>query len=105
MNTGWTNGSYSNGGHRFELATTRAILTAVMENKVNTYKKSTTPYFDFMIPSEISGIAESTLDPASARTDAEFTTDAANLAKMFQDNFSRFEITTDIAAAGPEITT
>ena len=103
VNTGWTGGSYGNGGERFSLPTTRKILNAALEGKVASYVPSSIPHFNFMVPSSIDGIDNSVLDPRLGRNEQEFDRDAKELALMFKDNFDRFEASENIIVAGPQV--
>jgi len=104
INTGWTGGAYGQGGERFSLKTTRAILHAVLENRIANFKPSTIPYFNFMIPEQIEGIAPEVLDPRLQRNTTAFDQDAATLAQQFRDNFTRFTTREVIVGAGPSTT-
>lgn len=104
INTGWTGGAYGQGGERFSLKTTRAILHAVLENRITNFKSSTIPYFNFMIPEQIEGIAPEVLDPRLQRNTTAFDQDAATLAQQFRDNFTRFTAREAIVGAGPSTT-
>jgi phosphoenolpyruvate carboxykinase (ATP) len=101
VNTGWTGGSYGKGGKRFSLPVTRKILNAALDNKISSYKKSTIPFFDFMIPSSIDGISDDVLDPRISRDSSDFDKDAKALADMFKSNFTRFNASDSVIAAGP----
>lgn len=104
INTGWTGGAYGKGGERFALKTTRTILHAVLENHVGAFKLATIPYFRFMIPEQLDGVAPEVLDPRLQRDTRVFDQDAAILAQKFRENFTRFTTREAIVAAGPSIT-
>ena len=103
MNTGWTGGSFGNGGKRFSLSVTRQILNSVLENKIDKYKNSSIPFFNFMIPEAISGIDANILDPRIDRCNEDFDNQARELAIMFKNNFKRFNSSDVIIAAGPNV--
>jgi phosphoenolpyruvate carboxykinase (ATP) len=104
VNTGWTNGSYHAGGHRFALSDTRKIINAALAVEDLSYHKAQVPYFNFMVPKHIAGIDASVLDPATAVMDKrEFEEDALALAKMFVKNFSSFDVSDTIISAGPKV--
>ena len=64
-----------------------------------TVEYRTDPVFGFEVPVRVPGVDPSLLDPRSTWADAEaYDRKAAELARMFRDNFEKFA-----HAAGPEI--
>jgi phosphoenolpyruvate carboxykinase (ATP) len=63
-------------------------------------------YFGFAVPTSVSGVESSLLDPIKTwKNKADFDKTARDLVAMFQKNFSKFEshVTPDVKAAAPEV--
>ena len=102
VNTGWTGGAYGEGGERFAIPVTRAIVTATLNGAMEKANKVTVPGFNFKIPTELPGIESQLLDPKQTWNDAEQYEKRQNkLIELFQENFKRFDVSEDINAAGP----
>jgi phosphoenolpyruvate carboxykinase (ATP) len=103
VNTGWTGGPFGE-GHRMPIAATRALLRAALEEGLQSVEYRTDPVFGFEVPVEVPGVDSKLLDPRSTWADAEaYDRKAAELARMFRDNFAQFEGTVEdaVSAAGP----
>jgi phosphoenolpyruvate carboxykinase (ATP) len=103
VNTGWTGGGYGV-GNRMSLGYTRAMLKAALAGQLDHAETRTDPVFGLEVPLNVSGVPSSILDPRDTWTDGEaYDEAAAKLAKMFQENFRRFEgqVPDDVKAAGP----
>jgi phosphoenolpyruvate carboxykinase (ATP) len=103
VNTGWTGGGYGV-GNRMSLGYTRAMLKAALAGQLDHAETHTDPVFGLEVPLNVSGVPSSILDPRDTWTDGEaYDEAAAKLAKMFQENFRRFEgqVPDDVKAAGP----
>jgi phosphoenolpyruvate carboxykinase (ATP) len=103
VNTGWTGGPFGE-GHRMPIAATRALLRAALEEGLRSVEYRVDPVFGFDVPVSVPGVDEGLLDPRSTWADAEaYDAKAADLARMFRDNFAQFTDTVDpaVAAAGP----
>lgn len=103
INTGWTNGSYHDGGSRFEIKTTRAVLQAALNGKINSYVPSQVPYFNFVVPAAIEGIDRSVLDPALGANNTDLEVNALNLSKKFIDNFAALGVCEELRKYGPTV--
>jgi phosphoenolpyruvate carboxykinase (ATP) len=104
VNTGWTGGPFGQ-GHRMPIAATRALLQAALEEELRSAEYRTDPVFGFEVPVRVPGVEEALLDPRSTWADPEeYDRKAADLARMFRDNFVQFEDTVDtsVVAAGPK---
>ena len=103
VNTGWTGGPFGE-GHRMPIAATRALLRAVLEDGLQGVEYRVDPVFGFEVPVRVSGVDTKLLDPRSTWADPEaYDRKAAELARMFRDNFVQFEGTVDdaVVAARP----
>jgi phosphoenolpyruvate carboxykinase (ATP) len=103
VNTGWTGGPFGE-GHRMPIAATRALLRAALEGDLQSVEYRTDPVFGFEVPVEVPGVETKLLDPRSTWADGEaYDRKAAELARMFRENFGQFEGTVDdtVSAAGP----
>ena len=99
VNTGWTGGPYGTGS-RMKIAYTRAMVNAAIEGKLDSgiaFKKE--PFFGLAIPESVPDVPGHVLDPRAAWADkAAYDAQAKKLAKLFADNFAKYE-----ALAGDEV--
>lgn len=90
VNTGWTGGGYGKGGSRFEIATTRAVVTAIVNGDLKDAASQTVDGFNFAIPSEIAGVDQHLINPRDTWEDAAaYEAQKQVLIKQFVDNFER----------------
>ncbi|MES2907020.1 MAG: phosphoenolpyruvate carboxykinase [Pseudomonadota bacterium] len=105
VNTGWTGGAYGT-GERMPIKVTRMLLTAALNGSLAKTEFRVDPVFGFAVPVHVEGVVTKTLNPRETWADgAAYDTQAAKLARMFQDNFQRFEqdVTKDIREAAPSL--
>ena len=104
VNTGWSGGAYGSGS-RMKLSHTRAMLAAVLGGTLEKAEYVTHPVFGLAMPKSAPGVPEGVLDPrASWKDGAAYDAQAAKLAKMFRENFTKFgdnPIAKAAEAAGP----
>lgn len=101
VNTGWTGGPYGE-GQRFSIATTRAIVHAVLRGELESAPTTVLPGFNLRIPTRVHGVDERILDPRRTWADkAAYERSARELVGRFRQNFERFDVAEEIAAAGP----
>ncbi len=103
VNTGWTGGPYGT-GKRMPIAATRALLSAALDGSLATARFRREPALGFSIPEAVPGIDTRLLTPRETWVDKDaYDKQAAKLAKMFAENFRRFEkdVGADVLAAGP----
>jgi phosphoenolpyruvate carboxykinase (ATP) len=103
INTGWNGGIYAK-GKRIPLVITRAVVSAVLDNKLDNVIFSTHPVLGLKIPSSCPGVMSELLNP-------EFTWDkkdeymktAIMLARYFNTNFKKYKsfVTDEILSAAP----
>lgn len=100
VNTGWTGGAYQEGGKRFSIPTTRAIVHAVMTHEGD--YSAILPGFQFHIPKTLKNVDEKCLDPRLAWTSKDAYDKKLNeLIHAFQENFKKFHVSEAIASAAP----
>jgi phosphoenolpyruvate carboxykinase (ATP) len=103
VNTGWTGGPFAE-GHRMPIAATRALLSAALDEGLRSVAYRRDTVFRFEVPVEVPGVDSALLDPRSTWADPDaYDRKAADLGRMFRDNFEQFADTVDtaVAAAGP----
>ena len=103
VNTGWTGGPYGV-GKRMKIAYTRAMITAALSGALDTVAYERDPIFNLDVPTSCPGVPADVLSPKGTWLDrAAYDAQAQKLAKMFTENFKRFEATAPAAvkAAGP----
>jgi phosphoenolpyruvate carboxykinase (ATP) len=102
INTGWTNGAYGEGGNRFSIPTTRAIVQAAVSNKLIEGSTEILPGFNLKIPTHIRDVDTTLLDPRKTWKDADaYHTKANALIDSFIENFKQFDVSRKIKDAGP----
>jgi phosphoenolpyruvate carboxykinase (ATP) len=106
VNTGWMGGPYGT-GTRIELASTRLIVNAILNNSVTDCEFDTLPVFNLSFPLRIKGVDESILDPSKAwDSEAKWRIAATDLALKFINNFNKFTVNKEAAMlvrSGPVI--
>jgi phosphoenolpyruvate carboxykinase (ATP) len=102
VNTGWTGGAYQQGGNRFSIPTTRAVVSAIVNGELRDAAYETVPGFNFEIPMQLSQIDRKLLNPSLAWGESEkYKTQASILIKKFRENFKKFKVSDRIRDAGP----
>jgi phosphoenolpyruvate carboxykinase (ATP) len=103
VNTGWTGGAFGV-GTRMKLAYTRAMITAALTGRLDNVRTRPDPVFGLHIPDSVPGVPDNVLQPKATWADAAaYDAQAAELARMFRENFVKFEDTVDVSVvhAGP----
>ncbi len=102
VNTGWTGGPYGE-GERMPIQATRALLRAALSGELDDADYRVDPVYGFEVPLEVPEVDPELLDPRSTWRDPEaYDRKAAELARMFRENFQQFEDADPaVAAAGP----
>ena len=102
MNTGWTGGAHGQGGQRFSIPTTRAIVTAIVNGNLREAAFETLPGFNLAHPVAVPNVDSHLLNPMKAWKNPEKYREYLNLLiENFIDNFKKFEVSDTIRAAGP----
>ena len=102
VNTGW-NGT----GKRISIKDTRGIIDAILNGDIKDAPTKTIPYFNFEVPTELTGVDPAILDPRDTYADpAEWEEKAKDLASRFNKNFVKYttnEAGKALVAAGPQL--
>ena len=102
VNTGW-NGT----GKRISIKDTRGIIDAILNGDIEKANTKTIPYFNFEVPTELTGVDTGILDPRDTYADAaQWEEKAKDLAGRFVKNFAKYEgneAGKALVAAGPQI--
>ncbi|MGD8858515.1 MAG: phosphoenolpyruvate carboxykinase (ATP) [Myxococcales bacterium] len=105
VNTGWSGGAYGT-GKRMRLSYTRAIVDAIHDGSLGDVETKTDPVFGVEVPVTCPNVPDEVLDPRSTWADAAaYDETARKLAKLFQDNFKKYEegASDAVKAAGPHL--
>ena len=101
VNTGW-NGT----GKRISIKDTRGIIDAILNGAILNAPTKKIPYFNFEVPTELTGVDTGILDPRDTYADvSEWETKAKDLADRFIKNFAKYEgndAGKALVAAGPQ---
>jgi phosphoenolpyruvate carboxykinase (ATP) len=103
VNTGWSGGAYGT-GKRMKLAHTRAMVHAALDGRLAKGSFAPDPVFGIEVPTDVHGVPKAILNQRGTWPDTSaYDAAAAKLAKMFKDNFAKFEkqVAAEIEAAGP----
>jgi phosphoenolpyruvate carboxykinase (ATP) len=103
VNTGWSGGAYGTGS-RMKLAHTRAMVHAAIDGELAGASFDADPVFGLEVPRAVPGVPPEVLRQRATWPDgAAYDAAAARLAKMFKDNFARFEgqVSAEVRKAGP----
>ena len=102
VNTGW-NGT----GKRISIKDTRGIIDAILNGDIKNAPTKTIPYFNFEVPTELTGVDTGILDPRDTYADAaEWDEKAKDLAARFIKNFAKYEGNAAgkaLVSAGPQL--
>ncbi len=105
VNTGWTGGPYGV-GKRMSLPATRACINAILDGSINESDFETLPIFNLAIPKSVKDVDSAILNPRNTWQDKNaYDEQLRHLAKLFIDNFKRYEGygDTNYAQAGPQL--
>ncbi len=106
VNTGWTGGAYGQGGNRFDIPTTRAIVHGVLSGRLVSTPQEIVPGFNFSVPKTIDGVDDQLLHPRrNWKNTAAYDDQAKILIAQFVENFKKFDAPEAIEAAGPVLAT
>ena len=103
INTGWSGGAFGT-GRRIQLAYTRAMITAALENKLHDVSFEKDPVFGMCIPVSCPGVPANILNPKNTWTDrTAYDAAAQRLAQLFKKHFEKYAavVPPEILAAAP----
>jgi len=103
VNTGWSGGPYGV-GERMSLPVTRRLVNAALAGELDDVETRTEPFFGLAVPVAVEGVPSEILDPRATWADpAAYDAKAAELARMFADNFQKYAATVSeaVRTAGP----
>lgn len=104
VNTGWSGGARGEGGERFSIPTTRAVVTAIVSGQLKNAEFDVLPGFNVEIPKVIAGVESKLLDPRKSYNNlAAHDENAKTLIAQFNENFKRFNVSEAIREAGPKL--
>ena len=105
VNTGWTGGPFGT-GKRMELAYTRSMIGDALAGRLDDVETRVDPVFGLHVPTHLSDVPDSVLDPRGTWPDAAaYDEQAAKLAGMFRDNFRKYadDVSDAVREAGPRV--
>ncbi len=102
VNTGW-NGT----GKRISIKDTRGIIDAILDGDILNAPTKKIPYFNFEVPTQLTGVDPAILDPRDTYQDpSEWEKKAQDLAGRFIKNFAKYETNEAgkaLVPAGPQL--
>ncbi|MBW5802766.1 phosphoenolpyruvate carboxykinase [Coxiella endosymbiont of Ornithodoros amblus] len=102
VNTGWTGGAYGEGGKRFSIPTTRALVNAVLSGKLKEGPTEVLSRFNLTIPKSALGVDDHLLNPQKTWENVSaYAARAQLLIQKFRENFKKFKVPAAIQEAGP----
>ncbi len=103
VNTGWTGGPYGT-GNRMKLSSTRAMITAALNNELDNVDFVQHPIFGLSMPTTCPNVPTEVLNPRGTWSDTTaYDAKANELAASFKKNFAQFEefASDEIMKGGP----
>jgi len=104
VNTGWTGGAHGEGGSRFSIPTTRAIVTAIVNGDLHDAAYEQLPGFNLAIPLAVPGVDVRVLNPQKAWANQQAYNEYTKLLmEKFIENFKKFNVSDAVRQAGPRL--
>lgn len=105
VNTGWSGGALGEGGERFSIPTTRAVVRAIVNGDLRNTTYETLPGFNFSIPTAVKDVPKEFLNPILSWSDKKAHAENSQiLMRQLIDNFKQFDVSDAIRDAGPHLT-
>jgi phosphoenolpyruvate carboxykinase (ATP) len=104
VNTGWSGGAHGV-GKRMKLAITRAIIDAIHTGSLRDASVASDPIFGVGTVTAVPNVPGEVLVPRETWADkSAYESTAKKLAKLFTDNFHKYQdqVTPDVLEAGPK---
>lgn len=104
VNTGWTGGAHGQGGQRFSIPVTRAIVRAIVDGDLRQAQYENLSGFNLAIPTTVPGVDSKLLNPRKTWADVSaYDRFAKELMEKFIENFKKFSVSDAIRDAGPKV--
>ena len=103
VNTGWSGGAYPQ-GERISIPVTRTCIDGILDGSINDGEFQYDPVMNVEFPTTLGDVDPSILNPRDTWADKDaYDAKAADLAKLFQENFAKFSgDAAKFAAHGPK---
>jgi len=103
INTGWSGGPAGEGGQRFSLPYTRAMVTAILNGVLEETETIEHPVFGLHMPTLVPGVPDEILNPRNIWSDKDaYDAQCTKLAKLFRENDAKYDLPDDIRSGGPK---